>query len=171
MRLFIAINFDENILKALTGFQRELKDLGVRGNFSKRENLHITLAFIGEYNDPDKVLEAMAQVTFDPFDIILEGVGNFGDIFWAGLSENKDLAGYVKRLRKELELYGIPFDRKRFSPHITLIRRADYRGGEMVPAENPPEGRMRAEEVSLMRSDRGKQGMIYTELGSVRSNT
>ncbi len=170
MRLFIAINFNEKILNALTGFQKGLKDRGVKGNFSKSENLHITLAFIGEYDDPDRILEVMEQVTFAPFDINLEGVGCFGDIFWAGLSENKALAGYVKRLRNELAKQDIPFDKKRFSPHITLIRKADYRGGEMIPAENPPKGRMMATKVSLMKSERGKHGMIYTELGNIQSS-
>ena len=46
MRLFIAIQFDENILDALMDFQADLKSQGVTGNYTKRENLHITLAFI-----------------------------------------------------------------------------------------------------------------------------
>ena len=51
MRLFIAILFEENIINALTHFQDNLKAKGVKGNFSRRENLHITLAFIGEYGN------------------------------------------------------------------------------------------------------------------------
>lgn len=49
MRLFIAIQFEEKILDALNDFQDDLKEKGVTGNYTKRENLHITLAFIGEY--------------------------------------------------------------------------------------------------------------------------
>lgn len=165
MRLFIAINFNEKILDALTGFQEEMKIHGVKGNFTKRENLHLTLAFIGDYGNPDKVLDAMEQVSFEPFDISLSGVGSYGDLFWVGLSENPKLNAYVKRLRKELAERGIPFDRKRFSPHITLIRRAEYKGGEMIPVTKAPKGHMKAANISLMKSERGKQGMIYTEIG------
>ena len=43
MRLFIAIQFEENILDALTDFQADLKSQGVSVNYTKRENLHITL--------------------------------------------------------------------------------------------------------------------------------
>ena len=75
MRLFIAIQFDEQILQELTHYQTTLKSNGVTGNFSRKENLHITLAFIGEYGDPDDVLDAMEEVTFRPFDIDLDGVG------------------------------------------------------------------------------------------------
>ena len=167
MRLFIAIQFNENILDALTIFQDELRAQGVYGNFTKRENLHITLAFIGEYGNPDDVLEAMEQVDFRPIDIALDGVGCFGELFWAGINDNPHLTGYVKKLRRKLAEHDIPFDRKRFSPHITLIRKYSYKGGREIPVSEPPKGYMKAERVSLMRSERGKHGMIYTEIGAI----
>ena len=55
----------------------------------------------------------------------------------------------------------------RFSPHITLIRRAEYKYEGEIPVYDAPKGRMKVESISLMRSDRGKHGMIYTEIGSV----
>ena len=165
MRLFIAIQFDDDILNSLTAFQDSLKELGVTGNYSKRENLHITLAFIGDYEDPDKVLDIMKHVGFRPLRISLDGTGSFGDLFWIGLSENYQLAGYVKRLRKELAANGIPFDRKRFSPHITLIRKCSLNGDDEVVIPVPPKGSMTATRVSLMLSERGENGMIYTEIG------
>lgn len=167
MRLFIAILFEENILDALTDFQADLKSRGVTGNYTRRENLHITLAFVGDYGNPDEVLDVMEQVDFRPIEISLDGIGSFGDVFWVGLSENPQLAGYVRRLRRELSAQGIPFDKKKFSPHITLIRKYSYRGGRMVPVSDPPKGNMTAVRVSLMRSERGRNGMIYTEIGSV----
>ena len=167
MRLFIAIQFEENILDALTDFQADLKSQGVTGNYTRRENLHITLAFVGDYGNPDEVLEAMEQVDFRPIEISLDGVGSFGELFWVGLTDNPQLMGYVKRLRRELSEQGIPFDKKRFSPHITLIRKYSCRGGRVIAVSDPPKGSMTATRVSLMRSERGKNGMIYTELGSV----
>ena len=167
MRLFIAIQFDKKIVDALTDFQNDLKRMGVTGNYTRRENLHITLAFIGEYGNPDDIIEAMENVDFRPMDISLDGVGNFGEIFWVGLKDNPELKGYVKRLRHELADRGIPFDKKKFSPHITLIRKANYKGGKAIPVENAPQGKMTATRVSLMKSERGKNGMIYTEIGEV----
>ena len=167
MRLFIAILFDESILDALTDFQADLKSRGVTGNYTRRENLHITLAFIGDYGNPDEVLDAMERVDLRPIEISLDGVGSFGELFWVGLADNPQLAGYVKRLRRELSEQGIPFDRKRFSPHITLIRKYSLRDGRRRPVSDPPKGSMTAARVSLMRSERGKNGMIYSEIGSV----
>lgn len=166
MRLFIAIQFEDNILDALTDFQADLKSMGVTGNYTRRENLHITLAFIGDYGNPDEVLDAMEHADFRPFEIRLDGVGSFGELFWVGLADNSQMAGYVKRLRRELAGQGIPFDRKKFSPHITLIRKYSYRGVREIPVSDPPKGSMTATRVSLMRSERGKNGMIYTEIGS-----
>ena len=165
MRLFIALQFDDNILDALTGFQDDLKNKGVTGNFTRRENLHITLAFIGDYGNPDKVLDVLEQVEFDPVEISLGGVGSFRDIFWAGIKDSPELAGYVRRLRRELSAQGIPYDKKKFAPHITLIRKASYIGGGNIPVDDPPAGNMTATRAVLMKSERGKRGMIYTELG------
>lgn len=167
MRLFIAIRFDDEVVDALTRFQGVMKMQGVTGRFTPRENMHLTLAFIGEYNDPDAVLEAMEQVEFKQVEIRLDGVGWFDDLLWIGLKDNPQLTDYVKKLRHQLAERGIPFDRKKFSPHITLTRKYASAGGRRAAIPKPPESSMIVTEVSLMRSDRGKNGMIYSEVGSV----
>ena len=164
MRLFIAIKLDDNMVEALSDYLDDMRAAGVRGNFTKPENIHITLAFIGEYGNPQDVLDVMAETDFSAFDISLDRTGDFGELFWAGISDNPALASYVKRLRKGLADAGIPFDRKKFSPHITLVRKPIYKHWH---PENPPKGHMRVERISLMKSERGKNGMIYTELGCV----
>ena len=59
MRLFIAINLSDEMRSALIDAQNDMYESGVRGNFSPEENLHVTLAFIGEYPDPEEVREAL----------------------------------------------------------------------------------------------------------------
>ena len=167
MRLFIAIQFSEEIVNALLGVQSEMKALDVRGRYSPQENLHLTLAFIGEYGNPDAVMDARNAVPFEPFPLRLDRLGNFGDLYWAGIADNPQLAAFVKRLRHALADRNIPFDRKRFSPHITLVRKAEYYGETPLPPVHAPEGEMEVSGVLLMRSDRGKHGMIYTEVGRI----
>jgi len=48
MRLFVALKLSEPVLDRLSKTTRELKTHAVSGRFSHRENLHLTLAFIGE---------------------------------------------------------------------------------------------------------------------------
>ena len=164
MRLFIAIPLDADMCRAVQSVQAEFRRSGVRGNYTRPENLHLTLAFIGEYPDPDAVLEAMAAVPPRPFRLRLEGVGAFGDLWWIGLEQSAGLEAYVRALRRALAGAGIPFDRKRFSPHITLVRRAEC-GPKGMPGVAVPRAQMDAPRVVLMRSDRGRDGMIYTEIG------
>ena len=72
------------------------------------------------------------------------------------------LEALSQRVRRSLAEGGIPYDRKRFSPHVTLLRRAKG----VLPGIGPMSASMTAEAFSLFRSDRGKKGMIYTELAS-----
>ena len=167
MRLFIAVEFDEAILNELAKLQSEWLTLGVRGNFTPPANLHLTLAFIGDYGMPEKILDVLDTVPFSPFSIHLDGVGNFDDLYWVGIAPNKELGTYVNRLRKALAQNGIPYDKKRFSPHITLIRRATLNCPLEKLLQNPPSATMEVSSVSLMSSTRGKNGMIYTKVGSV----
>ena len=164
MRLFIAIQLSDDIRNSLSAVQTYLKDHGVRGNYTKVENLHLTLAFIGEHSDPDFVLEVIRSVPFASFPVRIEGFGSFGDLYWCGIGENNSLISYVKRLRRALAKNGIPFDRKKFSPHVTLIRRAEYDRRRGFPGVAIPDMSMRVSDISLMRSDRTKSGMVYTEV-------
>ena len=166
MRLFIAIRLDDNMIGALTAVQDALRARRVGGNYTKRENLHLTLAFIGEYGDPARVLETMRGVPFSPFSLRLEGFGSCGDLYWCGLARQDGLDACVRRLRRALAEAGIPFDRKRFSPHVTLLRKASV---DRMPGVTVPEAAMTARAVSLMRSERGKSGMVYTELGRIEA--
>lgn len=167
MRLFIAVNLSPEMKNALTDAQRTMYDRGARGRFTPEENLHLTLAFIGEYPSADAVMDALSTVTFTPFEIRLDGVGRFGDLWWAGLRESAALTAVVRRVRRALAEGGIPFDRKRFTPHITLIRKAsrDAAGITIAPKT------MTVRTVSLMSSRRGRNGMIYTEVGTIEADS
>lgn len=168
MRLFIALLPDKETVAALKDIQRQFRARGVRGGYTKEENLHITLAFIGEYAEPAKVLSVMRSVPFSASSVSLDRVGSFGDLYYAGLDVSGGLKEYAARLRRALDENGIPYDKKPFRPHITLLRRADRQpGGDItVRPVSCLSGR-----VSLMKSERGYGGMIYTEYGSVRAAT
>ncbi len=167
MRLFVAVQLDKKMKDALRSVQNEMRRRGVEGNYTRPESLHLTLAFIGDYPDPDTVLEAMEDLRFRPFDLELKGLGSFGELWWAGLDGSGDLEALARQLRRTLAEAAIPFDRKSFRPHVTLIRQARYRNDSRFDSIAVPQARMTVERISLMLSTRGKNGMIYTELGGV----
>ena len=155
MRLFIAIRLNGRMKKQVREVQESFRRQGVGGNYTPEENLHITLAFIGEYGDPDRVIEAMENADFQPFSIIMDRVGCFDDLWWTGFADSEELDA------------GVPYDRKKFKAHTTFLRKAEYgRHGRTVQADLEPVS-MSVDRISLMRSSRGKNGMIYTEIGSV----
>ena len=64
MRLFIAILLENNMIKALTDAQNALRSRQFIGKYTDMRNLHLTLAFIGDFSDPDLVLEMMEMSSF-----------------------------------------------------------------------------------------------------------
>ncbi len=169
MRLFISIQFDDDIRKRILKVLNDCRSAGVRGRFSRDEDIHLTLAFIGGYNNPQFVLDAMEMVQFEPFDIEFDRLGSFGDILWLGTKENRQLERLADAVRRELAADGIPYDIKKFRPHITLARDASgiekTAGKVFIPKEKATVKR-----ISLMQSTRRNNGMIYTELGCVFAN-
>ncbi len=169
MRLFLAISLEGTIQESLLDLQEHWRALGVRGYFVPAEKMHLTLAFIGEYSNPDIVMDAISAISFKPFAIQLDGAGNFHDTLWAGIAPKDALSACVRQLRRALAEHDIPYDRKRFSPHITLVRRADFPDSMESLLRNLPTDTMEVTEISLMRSDRGKNGMIYTSVGNLEA--
>lgn len=161
MRLFIAIQLSDNTKKALVNLMHELKKQGVDGNYVPAQNLHMTLAFIGEYDDPAKIKEVISRVPVPEFRLSLSDMGNFGNILWAGVKGNQKLKAYVKDLRSALDVEGIPYDRDKFVPHITLIRKYTAKRSHKV---SMPKAEMMVKKASLMKSEQKNGKAVYKEV-------
>ena len=164
MRLFIAIRFPEQITRALAETMTDLRKQGVSGNFSRVENLHLTLAFLGEVKSSERVCRAMDQVAGEPFRLTLGTGGSFGDLYWVGLEESPELTDYVKRLRKKLREEEIWFDPKAFKPHITIVRKAKHEGKVQMRLRKAS---FPVTKISLMKSERKDGKVAYTEIYAV----
>lgn len=161
MRLFIAIQLSDPMKKALVNMMHELKKQGVEGNYVPAQNLHMTLAFIGEYDDPARIKEVISRMPVPEFRMSLSDMGNFGNILWAGVKGNQKLKAYVKDLRSALDAEGIPFDRDKFFPHITLIRKYTAKRSYKV---SMPKAEMMVKRASLMKSEQKNGKPVYKEL-------
>ena len=161
MRLFIAIQLSEEMRKALVDCLHDLKKQGVEGNYVPAQNLHLTLAFIGEYRDPEQVKRILASVPLPAFRLALSEKGNFGNILWPGVKGNQKLKTYVRDLRAALKNAGIPFEDDRFTPHITLIRKVSARSPYQV---HLPKAEMEVKRASLMKSETKNGKVTYREV-------
>ena len=160
MRIFIAIQLSDEMKAAVTGTMHELKKAGVKGSYIPSQNLHLTLAFIGETKDAGVIKDAVKDLSFKPFRLSLSDMGTFGDLLWVGLKGNQGLSAIVRDVRAALEAAGIPYDGKKFVPHITIVRNmiGSY---QKVPS---PKGEMMVKKISVMRSDIKEGKRVYTEL-------
>ena len=161
MRLFIAIQLSPEMKKALVSCMHDLKKQGVEGNYVPAQNLHMTLAFIGEYDDPGKVKEVMGKVPLPEFRLTLSDKGYFGHILWAGVKGNQKLKTYVRDLRAALAAAGIPCEKDKFVPHITLIRKFYVKKPYQF---HMPKAEMTVKKASLMKSEQKNGKVMYKEL-------
>jgi len=164
MRLFAAVQLSDDLKKTITGTLHELKKQGVKGSYVPMQNLHLTLAFIGETKETEAVKTALQSIEFKPFKLSLSDLGCFGDILWIGLKGNQGLSSAAKSVRGALDAAGIDYDKKKFTPHITLIRGMSG-SWKKVPA---PKGQMTVKKISLMKSSVKDGRRIYTEVFTVQ---
>tara|TARA_Y100000310_G_scaffold337122_1_gene423369 strand:- start:8078 stop:8617 length:540 start_codon:yes stop_codon:yes gene_type:complete len=126
MRCFIALELSEEALSELEKIQQELKKKDLfTGTFPKKENIHLTLKFLGDVDEKTlkQTREALKNIKFSELQVSLKetGVfsGNFIRVIWVGL-EGKGIKELQKTIDKELT----PIFNKnnKFSTHITIAR-------------------------------------------------
>jgi 2'-5' RNA ligase len=165
MRLFIAINFNDGARGGLLALRDELRGKSRSGNFSLPENLHLTLAFIGEcgHKQMAAAKAAMEAVRFEPFDVTVERVGKFrGDTWWAGCHAAPGLLAVQRALSDGLREAGFAIENRRYEPHITLGREVIT---DVTPWRIQPFGET-AGKIDLMKSERAGGRLVYTVVHS-----
>lgn len=169
MRIFAALEPSPAFLEGLSGLQEILRSEGIEGQYQDVTNLHMTLAFIGEWQED--VTDLLPLVT-EPFHICLNHVGIFekAKVLWAGVEESPQLEQLAASVRESLTRAQIPFDPKPFNPHITLIRKPHLPSGLSLQNLFVPEVSMTVREVCLYRSAREEHGMVYTVIGRKRAD-
>ena len=163
MRVFIAIRFTQAFKEPIFEAQDALRDNGVRGNFTLPENLHLTLAFIGETDRVDDIKAAVKEVVFEPFEIKTGRLGCFNGrskVIWLGIDGEKKLKAITAELRKNLDIRGIDYAKGRFQPHITLVRQPS----DMPLDIDIESANMTVKEISVMKSERINGRLVYTAL-------
>lgn len=184
MRVFIAIDIDEQIRKDLGRLQDELRGKAdVRKGdvkWVRPDVMHLTLKFLGEIRDEQAV--EVCNITKDvasrykSFDVDVETVGCFGGrsarVLWIGAGQHcEDLLQLQADLEQQLDIVGWPKEARKFSAHLTLCRirntKAGFKLAQMVKDyKNVQLGTMAADSVTVYQSELTPQGPIYTSLGN-----
>jgi 2''-5'' RNA ligase len=124
MRLFTALALPDEVAQPLL-----LMQAGVPGaRWQKREQLHLTLRFIGEVDgaEANAIDDALAAITAPSFTLELKGVGSFGGKnprdLWAGAAPNEALVHLNRKIESALQRIGLEPEARKFTPHVTLAR-------------------------------------------------
>ncbi len=183
-RLFVGIRLDPEIRTSLARAQDRLRRAGARVSWVRPENLHLTLAFLGDtyaerLSDLAAALDG-AAAAIAPFTLDVGGLGSFGRprsprVVWAGIAGPPPaLTTLHPRIAAALRACGVPLEARPFAAHVTLGRVRSARGAEALtsalgsPMNPPPGGRLAVDRADLMRSKLGPQGPIYTVLHESR---
>lgn len=123
MRAFIALDLPEEVLEPITRLQAGLPV----GRKVAEENMHLTLAFLGEVSEArlGDLAGALAGVRLPAFDLTLKGLDMFGGkkphvLFVAALAP--ELERLHDKVANAVRAAGIKLPRDRFHPHVTLAR-------------------------------------------------
>ena len=175
MRAFIGIEVTDELRAALTDAQKKLARCPARVKWVHPENVHLTLKFLGDVDEPTvgRVKAAMADTAGGgPFAFAVQGLGIFPPrgtprVIWAGVSDGADAATKLQaRLEDALRPIGFGNERS-FVPHLTIGRVKDPKGARELTAmverdANKRFGLCTAAEMVLFESTLTPQGAIYT---------
>jgi len=129
MRLFVAINFPEEVKEEIVKSIEKLNDSFPQVAWTKKENIHLTIKFLGYVKTnllrqiKQKIEDSICGVK--PFELSFDKVGYFAReqlIIWLGVSTPVQLKFLIKRLDKEMDEIGFSKEKREFMPHITVGR-------------------------------------------------
>ncbi len=127
-RLFTGLEIPADI-----GMRLSLLSGGLRNaRWIERGDYHITLRFIGDIEDrlADEIADALGRIHRNPIEIRLGGLDAFGKdkphSIFARVEPTPELAELQAEQERIIQRLGLPAERRKFTPHMTLCR---LRGG------------------------------------------
>lgn len=124
MRLFVALALPDDVAESLL-----LMEAGIPGaRWQRREQLHLTLRFIGEVDGrlAGDIDDALTALRTPGFALELHGVDTFGGRdprqIWAGVRSNPALSHLQKKIESALQRIGLPPEPRKFTPHVSLAK-------------------------------------------------
>jgi len=167
VRLFIAINFDDKTIAEIGKIRDDLRSKASAGRFTRDENLHLTLVFLGEVDESliPAIRHAMIRASVESFILKFSSIGFFkradGQIWWVGIEPNPLLLETQNFLSRQLAEAGFTIEKRKYTPHLTLgrnIRLKTQPGKTISPFE------YQAGAISLMKSENINGKTTYTAI-------
>jgi len=164
LRCFVALQPDQAALERLDRLADEQHARFPMARRMRRENLHLTLAFIGALQ-AERARQVAARLAIEepsPFDWSLDELGAFAGarVLWVGGAEAQ-LEALATRSRRLLDELGVRFDRKPFVAHVTLLRNLPREAAGDAARRLEPPILWRAAAPVLLQSTTDADGLRY----------
>lgn len=180
MRLFVAVELSEDAKQAIVAAQKRLGrtiDTGPGLRWSRPDQMHVTLAFIGEVDASraSSIVDAGAPpIAMRPFDVAFAGLGVFPPrgaprVLWLGASAGAEHLVRLQRIVADRLLSAaVELDDRPFHPHVTLGRwkqsRPSDAGRVLQAGRKDMTAGTTVADVTLFQSRTSPDGAVYTPL-------
>jgi 2'-5' RNA ligase len=183
VRVFIAVNLPGFVKEKLSEIQSELKQWRMNVKWTRIENIHLTLKFLGDISR-DK-LEPISRVVetacsgFEPVKLMAKGVGVFPGVkrprvLWTGVAGQTDKLGLLQgEIDHGLSSVGFQKEKRQFTGHLTLGRFKQSPHPEKIldimnRFKDMETGPFLTDTVYIYQSDLKPSGPVYSELGAIK---
>jgi 2'-5' RNA ligase len=181
IRSFVSIDLeDEKILSGIESIMSSLSSIGGDLKPVERENIHLTLKFLGNIGAAkvNEIKSALSPVTFPAFSLEIRGAGAFPNlkrmnVIWVGVGEGWSQVELIfEQTEKLLHQLGFGRETRPFSPHITVARVKSGRKRDEIAAflghlSDESFGTFNVESVRLKQSVLSSSGPKYSTLFEV----
>lgn len=178
IRLFVALALPEDHRQQLLRLCQGVRD----ARWASDENMHLTLRFIGEVEEPRvaDIVGALTRVKDEPFSLTLSGVGHFQKgrrirSLWVGTEACDALVQLQSNVDTALRHADLPPDGRRFTPHVTLARLksgAEQQAGSWIEANSLFRAApFPVDHLVLFESYLSHTGSIYTPVAEIPLGT
>ena len=171
MRLFIAVFLSNEVKTELQSLQEQLRLQAYKGSFTRPDNVHLTLVFLGETPDEklDSLYRIIQEIKTPAFEITFNHTGCFThsrkELWWIGADPNDPKLPLLNMIHSQLigrlEKGGFPVDKRPFNAHITLGREITHSQPIVLDCR---EIKVKVDRVSLVKSERISGVLTYTEI-------
>jgi 2'-5' RNA ligase len=131
MRLFIAMNFPEELRTHWLAQTAGLRGIAPNARWAPTAQMHLTLAFLGE--QPESLVGSLLAAidgittTSSRLSLAMQGVGAFPNwrrarVVWLGVEQAPALMALAESVVRACRDLGMELEDRRFHPHITLGR-------------------------------------------------
>ena len=185
IRAFIAVDLDDPVIEKVCNVVEILKSRITEIRWLRKENLHLTLKFLGNIAESqvEPITAALRHPLglFSPCTISAKGLGVLPDfrrpkILWVGLTGDQ-LVQLAAEIESALMPIGFTPENRAFTPHLTIGR---WREGSR-PAKNLRQeidslndfefGACAVRQIVLFQSVLKPEGATYSELRTIQLGT